>query len=72
MTGPGTTLALRSAIRRCLACGMADPPPSMTGTLGRDHRMGTASWCPACGRLTAACAARLCSAARAGQVRGAL
>ncbi len=46
---------------------MADPPPSMTCTLERDHRVGTASGCPACLRLTAPCAARPCSAARPGQ-----
>ena len=42
----------------CLACQIPDPPPDQTCTLGRDHRVGTASGCPACGRLTAACARR--------------
>ena len=53
----------------CLACQMEDPPPSMTCRLGRDHRVGTTAGCPACGRLTAACAARPCSAAPAGRAR---
>jgi len=55
--------------RTCLVCQMEEPPPSMTCTLGRDHRVGTASGCPACGRLAAACAARPCSAARPGRAR---
>jgi hypothetical protein len=46
----------------CLDCDLADPPPEMTCILGRDHRVGTASGCPACGRLMAACALRPCSA----------
>jgi len=50
--------------RTCLACQMADPPPSMTCRLGRDHRAGRAAGCPACGRLTAACTRRPCSATR--------
>lgn len=66
MNGPGTTAAFRSAIQSCLACGIADPPRSMTCTLGRDHRVGAASGCPAYLRLTAACAARPCSARRVG------
>ncbi len=70
MTGPGTTPALRSATGTCLDCGMPDPPPEQTCTLGRDHRVGTASGCPACLRLPAACAARPCSAARPGRVMG--
>jgi len=49
---------------RCLACQMAGPPPSMTCHLGRDHRVGRAAGCPACGRLRAACARRPCSAMR--------
>jgi hypothetical protein len=48
----------------CLACQMEDPPSDMTCTLGRDHRVGVAGGCPGCGRLTAACAARPCSATR--------
>ena len=48
----------------CLACQMAGPPPSMTCRPGRDHRVGRASGCPACGRLRAACARRPCSAMR--------
>ena len=35
--------------RTCLACQMADPPPSMTCRLGRDHRVGAAAGCPAAG-----------------------
>jgi len=31
----------------CLACQVPDPPPEMTCTLGRDHRVGVASGCPA-------------------------
>jgi len=50
--------------RTCPGCQMADPPPSMTCTLGRDHRVGTAAGCPGCGRLMAACALRPCSAWR--------
>ncbi len=38
--------------------------PEADETRGRDHRVGTASGCPACGRLTAACARRPCSATR--------
>jgi hypothetical protein len=48
----------------CLTCQMTDPPPSMTCRLDRDHRVGRASGCPACGRLTAACARRPCSPMR--------
>ena len=64
MNGPGTAPALRSATGTCLAYGMPAPAPSMTCTLGRDHRVGAASGCPACLRLTAACTARPCSARR--------
>ena len=49
---------------RCLACPMAEPPPSMTCSLGRDHRVGTAAGCPGCGRTMAACARRPCSRRR--------
>ncbi len=66
MNGPGTP---PGAMLTCLDCQTADPPPEMTCTLGRDHRVGAASGCPACIRLTAACAARPCSAARAGWTR---
>jgi hypothetical protein len=54
----------QSASRTCLACQIsgADPPPSMTCRLGRDHRVGTAAGYPGCGRLMAACARRPCSA----------
>ena len=31
----------------CLACQIPDPPPEQTCTRGRDHRVGTASGCPA-------------------------
>jgi len=55
--------------RTCLACQMEDPPPDMTCTLGRDHRVGPACGCPTCLRLTAACAARPCSAARPSRAR---
>ena len=67
MTGPAPPV--RSPTGTCLECGMADPPPSMTCTRGRDHRVGGTSGCPACLRLTVACAARPCSAARPGQAR---
>ena len=65
-----TTLALRSTTGTCLACGIPDPPPEQACTLGLDHYVGPPAGCPACGRLTAACAARPCSAARSGRVRG--
>ncbi len=42
----------------CLACQMPGPPPEMTCTLGRDHWVGVAAGCPACGRPTRAPAAR--------------
>src|SRR5208282_1490506 len=67
VNGAGTALSLRRTTRTCL--GLADPPPSMTCTLGRDHRVGTASRCPACLRLTAACAVRPCSATQPGRAR---
>ncbi len=35
-----------SGTQACLACQMPDPPPEMTCTLGRDHRVGLASGCP--------------------------
>ena len=54
----------QSASRTCRACQMADPPPSMTCDQGRDHRVGIAAGCPACGRLVAACARRPCSVMR--------
>jgi len=38
----------------CLACRVPDPPPEMTCTLRRDHRVDLASGCPDCGRLAAA------------------
>ncbi len=56
----------------CPGCQMADPRPSMTCLLGRDHRVGLAARCPGCGRLMAACARRPCSAwprARRGGIR---
>jgi hypothetical protein len=46
----------------CRRCALADPPPSMTCRLRRDHRIGTAAGCPGCGRLMAACGRRPCSA----------
>ena len=55
----------------CRACGMADPPPEMTCTGGReggilrDHRIGADKGCQHCGRLTEACAMRPCQAVRA-------
>ena len=52
----------------CLRCRMPDPPPEMTCTGGRDHRVGAVAGCPQCGRTVAACAARPCSA-RAGGAR---
>jgi len=55
--------------RAFLACQMPDPPPEMTCTQGRDHRVGAASGCPACLRLSAPCAAWACSARQAGRVR---
>ena len=57
--------AAGSTLRTCMGCGMADPPPDMTCRWGRDHRVGTATGCPGCGRLMAACARRPCSARRA-------
>ncbi len=50
--------------RTCRTCQMADPPPDQTCRRGRDHYVGTAAGCPACGRLTAVCALRPCPAAR--------
>jgi len=50
--------------RTCRACQMTGPPPDQTCRRGRDHYVGTTAGCPACGRLTAACARRPCSAAR--------
>ena len=49
---------------RCLCCRTEDPEPEMTCHQGRDHRVGMASGCPACGRLVEACAARPCAAMR--------
>jgi hypothetical protein len=43
---------------------MTGPPPDQTCRHGRDHYIGTAAGCPPCGRLTAACTRRPCSAAR--------
>ncbi len=59
--------ATKAAGAACLDCGIADPPPEQTCTEGRDHRVGLAAGCPGCGRLKEACAARPCSAARAGK-----
>jgi len=56
-----------NAARTCLACQVTDPPPSMTCHRGRDHRVGAAAGCPACGRLRAACARRPCSMMRRAQ-----
>jgi hypothetical protein len=44
----------------CRVCGLADPPPDPTCHDGRDHRVGTATGCPHCGRLLQACARRPC------------
>ncbi len=55
------------AARTCLACRMTDPPQSMTCHQRRDHRVGPAAGCPACGRLRAACAWRPCSVMRRAQ-----
>ena len=46
--------------RTCRVCGLADPPPNPTCHDGRDHRVGTATGCPHCGRLQQACARRPC------------
>ncbi len=54
----------RSPEPACLTCQMPGPPPEQTCTLGHDHRVGTSAGCPACGRLTAACARRPCSTMR--------
>ena len=48
---------------------MQDPPPEMACRRGQDQRVGAASGCPVNLRLTAACAARPCSAAQAGRAR---
>jgi len=53
----------------CLECGMPDPPPEPTCTLGRDHRVGSAHGCPECLRTRAACTARPCSAMRGKAIR---
>ncbi len=50
----------RAEVRTCRACGLADPPPDPTCRDGRDHRVGTATGCPHCGRLPEACARRPC------------
>jgi hypothetical protein len=47
-------------VRVCRICGLADPPPDPACRDGRDHRVGTASGCPHCGRLPQACARRPC------------
>jgi hypothetical protein len=44
----------------CRVCGLADPPPDPTCHDGRDHRVGTTTGCPHCGRLLQACARRPC------------
>jgi hypothetical protein len=54
----------QAAHLRCLCCRTVDPEPEMTCHQGRDHRVGQAAGCPACGRLVEACAARPCSAMR--------
>jgi hypothetical protein len=47
--------------RTCRVFGLAAPPPDPTCRDGRDHRVGTATGCPHCGRLQQACARRPCS-----------
>jgi hypothetical protein len=44
----------------CRVCGLADPPPDPTCHDGRDHRVGTTTGCPHCGRLLQTCARRPC------------
>ena len=46
--------------RACRVCGLADPLPDPACRDGRDHRVGTATGCPHCGRLRQACARRPC------------
>lgn len=46
----------------CQDCGMQDPPPDRTCTMGRDHRVGREAGCPCCGRPVLACFWRPCSA----------
>lgn len=50
----------------CMACGMEDPPPTMTCTMGAavlvDHYVGLDAGCSGCGRLPEACMALPCDA----------
>ncbi len=46
--------------RTCRVRGLADPLPDPTCHDGRDHRVGTATGYPHCGRLQQACARRPC------------
>lgn len=50
----------------CMACGMEDPPPTMTCTKGAailvDHYVGLDAGCSGCGRLPEACAVLPCDA----------
>jgi hypothetical protein len=60
MSNMHALVAPSAEVRTCRVCGLADPPPDPACRDGRDHRVGTASGCPHCGRLPQACARRPC------------
>jgi hypothetical protein len=61
MSGVHALVAAPAEVQTCRTCGFADPPPDPTRHDGRDHRIGTATGYPHCGRLLLqACARRPC------------
>jgi len=68
-TPPEAAASVADRAVTCRVCLMPDPPPEQTCYMGADHIVGALAGCPACLRLTAACAARPCSARQGGRVR---
>lgn len=60
MSGVHVLVGAPAEVQTCRTCGLADPLPDPTCHGGRDHRVGTATGCPHCGRLRQACARRPC------------
>ena len=69
MSSVHALVAAPAEVRTCRICGLANPPPDPTFHDGRDHRIGTATGCPHCGRLLQACAQRPCFGSMHGAAR---
>ncbi|HEX5301694.1 MAG TPA: hypothetical protein VFW50_32355 [Streptosporangiaceae bacterium] len=69
MSGVHALVAALAKVQTCRICGLADPLPDPTCHDGRDHRVGTATGCPHCGRLQQACSRRPCFGSMHGAAR---